>query len=156
MDSKFQTLPVVCDYMASLIKGKERICLEPTPGDGNLVRAVKAKGHIVAVPKDDYWQMDHGAVKYYDYGIMNPPFTPMKQGALFLEDVMQRCDHVIALMPWFYFINSDKRLSKMQDHGLKAVTSLPRKAFANSRIQTMIIELEIGYKGPTILKTFSW
>lgn len=61
-------------------------------------------------------------------------------------------DHVIALVPWFTISDSDVRLRSLKRWGLKSVTALPRKTFEYVRIQTVVLELEKGFKGETIFK----
>ncbi len=148
----FQTLPVVAEYMASLMPAKCGTILEPTPGIGNLVAAVKDKG-IVTAP-NRYHDIDMKI--RFDWAIMNPPFTPMELGYKFLSSVMERTDNIIALLPWFILINSQRRLEEIERYGLVSVTHLPRKAFPNSRIQCCVLEMRKGYIGTTEFKTFNW
>jgi len=119
---EFQTPPAVCDYMASflpeIITGS---ILEPTPGEGNIVSALRKRisvGAIVAPERFEELSKD----LRFDWVVMNPPFTPMKVGYQFLEDVMKMSDNIIALLPWFILINSERRLKRIKEFGLKSVT----------------------------------
>ena len=148
----FQTPPVVAKYMASLMPDHCGTILEPTPGSGNLVRAVTGKGEITAPGNFENLPRD----SRYDWAIMNPPFTPMKEGYRYLKAVMEMSDNIIALLPWFILINSDKRIREIKSFGMVSVTSLPRKAFPSSRIQTCILHLRKGYEGETLFTIFDW
>ena len=158
ISTEFQTPPIVCDYMASLIpkctSGWWNI-LEPTPGIGNLVAAGKEKG-FVSYPKGDFWTFYKKSKARYDYVLMNPPFTPMAEGVSYLKACMELSDNIIALLPWFILINSDSRMNMITDFGLVSVTHLPRKTFPNSRIQCCILELQKGYEGKTEFTKFYW
>jgi hypothetical protein len=156
IDTNFQTPVVVCDFMASMINGKGRLVLEPTPVTGRLVKSIQNNGHLVYFPDSDYWYMDHGVVKTYDYTVMNPPFSPMSEGYRYLQDAMKRSEQIIALLPWFIIINSERRLNDIKEWGLKSVTALPRKTFPGTRIQCCIIEMDNFFGGTTEFKTFSW
>ncbi len=152
MNDNFQTPLIVCDYMASLVpKRKNLSILEPTPGKGNLVSALRKKGNVTA-PK----RFESVIGKEFDIIVMNPPFTPMERGYYFLSECMKMSNHVIALLPWFILINSDRRLNEIKSYGLKAVTHLPRKTFPGCRIQTCVLEMKQGWTGPTDLKYFTW
>jgi hypothetical protein len=52
-------------------------------------------------------------------------------------------------MPWFTISDSDVRLRALKRYGLKSVTALPRKTFEYVRIQTVVLQLEKGYRGDT-------
>jgi type I restriction-modification system DNA methylase subunit len=161
----FQTPHEVCRYMVDLLPVGVKKVLEPTPGDGNIVKAAEAKGLIVTAPID-YFQLP---VDRYDAVIMNPPFsskftflenapetvthTGMRIGYWFLQECMKRSDIVIALMPWFTISDSDLRLRFLMDYGLKSITALPRKTFQYARIQTCIFELNKGFKGDTVFRS---
>jgi len=136
----FQTHPQVCEYMTSLLPAGIVTVLEPTPGEGNLVRALK--GFQVTTPCD-FWQISGR----FDASVMNPPFTPMEQGYRILYAVMKMTDIIIALMPWLTIINSQKRTDDIKAYGLKSVTHLPRSAFPGARVQTCILEMQKGYHG---------
>lgn len=43
--TNYQTPPFVCSYMAGLIPRSSSSVLEPTPGLGNLVKAIKERGY---------------------------------------------------------------------------------------------------------------
>jgi hypothetical protein len=60
------------------------------------------------------------------------------------------------LMPWFTISDSDVRLRHIKSYGLKSITALPRKTFEYARIQTCVFELEKGFKGESLFKTFQF
>ncbi len=150
--NSFQTPPVVADYMASMLPINCGSILEPTPGLGNLVAAASKKGTVTAPTRFE----DIKKGSRFDWVIMNPPFTPMQEGYKYLTEVMEMSDNIIALLPWFIIINSEKRLNKIKEFGLVSVTCLPRKTFPNCRIQVCVLELIKGHDQPTIFKTFTW
>ena len=135
----FQTPIKICKIMADMIPTKVKTVLEPTPGDGNLVRCLA--GYKVTAPKD-FWLI--GGV--FDAVVMNPPFTPMATGYEILFTCMDMTDNVIALMPWLTLINSERRTNRLIEYGLKSVSHLPRSTFKGSRVQTCIIELRRGWQ----------
>ena len=155
---QFQTPPVVCDYMASLMLPE--FCgfiLEPTPGIGNLVKALNPKGIVITFPTFEAAYSEFLVTnKKYDWVVMNPPFTPMSEGWRYLTTVTEMSDNIIALLPYLILINSDIRLKFLFDYGFESLTSLPRKTFPGSRIQSCIIKLQRGYSDSTIFKRFSW
>ena len=71
----FQTPQHICEYMGSLLPTNSGTILEPTPGKGNLVKVLEKKGTVVA-PND----FNDVIGQRFDWVVMNPPFTPMKQG----------------------------------------------------------------------------
>lgn len=145
----FQTPKHICEYMASMVD-KDSSILEPTKGNGNLVLELNKVGHVYA-PDGDFLLQDHNA--FYDYVVMNPPFTPMPLAYQILYITMGMTDNIIALMPYLTLINSDKRTRDILNFGLKSITHLPRTAFKGSRVQTCILEMKRGYKGQAIFKT---
>jgi len=145
MLNNFQTKMWVCDFMVSLIPENVLTVLEPTPGDGNLVEALK--DYDVTAP-NEFWDVK----QTFDAVVMNPPFTPMKLGYEILYATMEMSNIIIALMPWLTIINSQKRTSDIKGFGLKSVSHLPRSAFPGSRVQTCILEMEKGWKGNRILR----
>lgn len=138
----FQTPEWVCEYMVSLILPGAKTVLEPTPGKGNLVRALA--GYEVTAP-DEFWNVSGR----WDGVAMNPPFTPMEQGYKILYRCMELSRIIIALMPWLTLINSERRTQDIADFGLRSVTHLPRSAFPGARVQTCILAMERGYRGDT-------
>lgn len=148
----FQTPEVVAKYMASMIPDNCGTILEPTPGIGNLVKAANLKGEIIA---PEYFE-DIQKGSRFDYAIMNPPFTPMAEGYRYLKEVMQMTDNIIALLPWFILINSERRINDIIEFGLVSVTHLPRKTFPGCRIQVCVLEMRKGFMGGTAFKSFSW
>lgn len=159
----FQTPPEVCKYMASLVPTGARTVLEPTPGIGNIV--AQLSGYEVTAPAN-YFDLDKK--QRFDCVVMNPPFSSksafgvpqhlnrlgMRLGYIILQECMGMSDNVIALMPWFTLSDSDVRLRALKKYGMKSLTALPRKTFEYVRIQTVIIELQKGFKGETAFKVF--
>lgn len=144
---QFQTPALICNYMASFLPDNAGLILEPTPGKGNLVEALKDKGEVIAPV--DFFELNKNEYGWFDWIVMNPPFTPMKQGYDILYECMGLSDNIIALMPWLALINSTKRSKAYFEFGLKTITHLPRNIFKGSRVQTMIMELRKGYRGET-------
>lgn len=156
MDSNFQTPPIVADHMAAMIPGFVKTVLEPTPGQGNLVAAVKRKyGDSMKITAPERFE-DINPNSKFDATIMNPPFTPMALGYEYLEKCMEMSDMIVALLPWFILINSQKRLDAIMKYGLMSVTNIPRKTFPCTRIQCCILHLNKGYIMDTKFKTFNW
>ncbi len=152
LSDQFQTPPIVANYMASFLPNNCGTILEPTPGIGNLIEAAKDKGNIFA--PQFFEDIKKGS--RFDYAIMNPPFSPMKEGYRYLSEVMLMSDHIIALLPWFIIINSERRLNAIKSFGLVSVTHLPRKTFPGCRIQCCILQMKKGYKEDTLFKNFNW
>lgn len=160
----FQTPPQVCEYMCSMIPEGTITILEPTPGEGNILKCLD--GYLVTAPKN-YFDLQH---KKFDCIVMNPPFSAkyvfgqpehvkdagMKIGYRILFECMEMSDHVIALMPWFLILDSSVRLKLLNDFGLKSITALPRSTFQYARIQCCVFELSKGYKKETQFKIFNF
>ncbi len=166
--------------MASMIPKGAITILEPTVGNGNLFLAARKEldarfgdrfgGNSIVECPGDFFLLN--PEKKFDCVIMNPPFstksailtnaptelhgTGMLIGYYILAECMKRSPSIIALMPWFTIIDSDVRLRIMKSFGLISVTALPRKTFGYARIQTMILQLQRGYTGPTEFKTFNF
>lgn len=163
----FQTPGNVCDYMASMIPKEAKTILEPTPGIGNLVTAVQKLGYEVTAPSD-FFLLDF--TQKFDCIVMNPPFSSksaimknapkdvdlkgMKLGYYMLNQCMEMSENIIALMPWFTISDSDVRVRKLRDFGLKSLTLLHRKTFKYARIQTVIINLQKDWNEQTTLHYF--
>lgn len=159
----YQTPPEVCKYMASLVPAGVKTVLEPTPGNGNIVAQLSS--YEITAPAD-YFKLDKQ--QRFDCVVMNPPFSSksafnvpdhlnkhgMRLGYHILTECMRMSDNVIALMPWFTLSDSDVRLRALKKYGMKSLTALPRKTFEYVRIQTVVIELQKGYKGETAFKVF--
>lgn len=176
IEMQFQTPAAVCEYMCSMIPTNAYTVLEPTPGIGNLVRAIekelssRGKGYIVTTPSNFFDEKSYTTDPVYDCIVMNPPFSDksafrlpnnddykgMKLGYAILKDCMNKSDNLIALMPWFTISDSDVRLRYIKSFGLKSITALPRKTFEYARIQTCILELQKGYKEESLFKTFQF
>ena len=150
-NKNFQTPMEIIEYMALMIGFKPECILEPTPGAGRMVRYLRSGGYKVAAPKDIF-SLSKG--KRFDMVVMNPPFTPMDLGYKILFDCMDRSDNIIALMPWLTIINSEKRLKKIDDYGIRSITHLPRRIFSGSRVQTCILELASWYRGSIEFKIY--
>jgi len=137
----FQTPADICEYMVSLIPAGIRDVLEPTPGKGNLVAALRLAGYQVEAPTDFF---SH-PIRNHEAIVMNPPFTPMQRGYEILYRCMERTDIIIALMPWLTLINSITRTDRIIEYGLVSVTHLPRTVFKGARVQTCILEMRKGF-----------
>lgn len=163
IDTNFQTPIPICNYMVDMVPAKAKTILEPTPGLGNIVKALEAKNRYQIITADDFFLLDRA--KKYDCIVMNPPFSSksafidnapndaetkgMKLGYHILKQCMEMSDNVIALMPWYTISDSDVRMRYLRSFGIKSLTPLPRKTFQYARIQTVIIELEKGYQSDT-------
>ena len=143
----FQTPENICEYMASFLPKSAGKILEPTPGKGNLVKALEKHGDVF-VP-DDFNKMP---TKKFDWIVMNPPFSPMKQGYEILYKCMEMTDNIIALMPYLTIINGEKRRKDIMDFGLKSISHLPRSTFKGARVQTCVLEMKKGFVGQTVFK----
>lgn len=162
----FQTPLEICDYMVSLLPESVKHVLEPTPGEGNLVKALCGKGFTVTSPGDFFLLKK----QRFDAVVLNPPFSSkyavldnapanmnqhgMRLGYYILTESMGMADMVVALMPWFTISDSDVRLRFLKNWGLKSVTALPRKTFEYARIQTVVLELVKGWEEETTFKVF--
>lgn len=166
IDPNFQTPIAVCKYMADMVPPHVKTILEPSPGLGNIISQLHGYDITAA---EDFFLLEK---RQYDCIVMNPPFSSksafmdnvpegfdekgMRLGYYFLTECMKMSNNVIALMPWFTISDSDVRLRFIKNYGLKSLTALPRKTFQYARIQTCIFELEKGFTGDTIFKTFSF
>lgn len=162
----YQTPPDVAAYMASLIPKFAKHILEPTPGVGNLLKAIYNAGYAPHAPFN-YFDI---RAQRWDAIVSNPPFSKkftnlenapekfmvegMKVGYQFLYDFMELTDNIIILLPWFVITDSDVRLRGLKRWGLKSITSLPRKTFQYSRIQCVVLEMEKGWKRGTEFLVF--
>ena len=142
----FQTPEWICRQMVSLVPLGTKTILEPTPGEGNLVRALSE--YEVTAP-EDFWEWSGR----WDCIVMNPPFSPMSQGYKILYRCMKMSDYIIALMPWLTLINSERRTRDIVNFGLQSVMHLPRTAFPGSRVQTCIMIMDRQFRDTTKL---SW
>ena len=106
---EFQTPEWCAKLMAQMIPVGSNI-LEPTPGNGNLVRAAEKRGTVIAL-KDFFSEI--GSYPKFDCVIMNPPFSPMPVGYKILEHCMTTADRIVALMPWLSIINSERRTARL-------------------------------------------
>jgi hypothetical protein len=147
----YQTPPYFCDFMVS----KAPVCknyLEPSPGAGNLVAAIK-RAHPnanITVPKNDFFKMQ--AREILDCCvIMNPPFTPMALGYQFLITAFSYSLDIVAIMPMFLITNSAARQEQLFKIGLSELVVLPRCIFRGTRIQIgLFIFSPTGHKPPIL------
>jgi type I restriction-modification system DNA methylase subunit len=160
----FQTPTHIAKFMVGMIPIGARTILEPTPGEGNILKLLQQHKEYHITAPDNFFTLP---AHFYDCVIMNPPFSDkqaygipeafeikgMKTGYYFLKECMNRSDHVIALMPIFTITDSDVRNRIFKSYGVKSITLLPRRTFEYSRIQTCILELHKGWPHPT---TFSF
>lgn len=157
---QFQTPKFVCEYMVDLLSPfKVKHVLEPTPGEGNILNTLRNRKYCTHTV-DDYFDLPKD--KRYDAVVMNPPFNcayadltkasnskeliGLKFGYFMLEEAMKRANVVVALLPVFTIIDSDIRTKQILDFGLVGITQLPRKTFGYTRIQTVILCLNKGWK----------
>ena len=147
----FQTPEWVCNLMAGLIPGHPETILEPTPGAGNLAKAIDRRypSSIIYTPE----QFEKFDLHSVDCIVANPPFTPMSMGYKLLDRFFVLSENIIILMPWLALINSERRTKSYIEHGLKQIIHLPRKAFSGSRVQTCILVFEKDYHGDIIFKS---
>lgn len=61
----FQTPPDVAGYMARLVPDWVKTVLEPTPGRGNIVRALHKRGFDVTAPEDFFLLPGGGQMGLY-------------------------------------------------------------------------------------------
>lgn len=143
----FQTPEWVCNEMVKLIPPTAMSILEPTPGAGNLSRAIQYKFGNTKVTQhaprvfEDWKRVRVGCI------VANPPFTPMSKGYEMLNEFFEISDNIIILMPWLALINSEKRTAEYISRGLKTIIHLPRRAFNGSRVQTCIMVFKKGFNG---------
>ena len=69
-NNNFQTPIWIVKYMISLIPSNCKTILEPTPGDGNIVKQLNGNYEITA--PEDFFLLEH---KKFDAVVMNPPFS---------------------------------------------------------------------------------
>lgn len=168
IDKNFQTPIEVVEFMLSMVPKETKTILEPTPGIGNIVKALRNRNYDVTAPEDFFLLKK----QMFDCILMNPPFSSksaymqnaphgaetkgMKLGYYILKQCMEMSKNVIALMPWYTIADSDIRLNYLRNYGIKSLTHLPRKTFQYARIQTVIIELEKDYTGEIIFHVFKF
>lgn len=164
---QFQTPVFAAKYMVSLIPPGIKTVLEPTPGEGRIVRLLKERDYEVTAPKD-FFLLDKNL--RFDCIVMNPPFSKetanlenapasyksknMRIGYHIFKDCMRMSDNIIAIMPWFTLIDSDVRQKQLKGFGIKSVTCLPRRTFEYIRVQTAVIHLAKGWNEPTIFEVY--
>jgi hypothetical protein len=136
-----------------MIPPNSHAVIEPTPGVGNLVRALRLRGYEVTAPAGDFWT-DIGPEQRFDAVVMNTPFS--EDGWKIVLRCMELSDHIIALQSWMVLINSEVRTKLLFDYGLKSVTHLPRRTFPGARVQTCVFEMCRGYRGDTIFRRIDY
>lgn len=141
----FQTPDWVCRLMVLRIPLSAKSILEPTPGEGNLVRAIQQQFPDAVVYSPEHFEKFD--MHQVDCIVANPPFTPMKVGYQLLEKFFELSYNIIIIMPWLAIINSQARTERYIENGLKQVIHLPRSAFPRARVQTCILVFEVGYCG---------
>lgn len=151
----FQTPPWCCDVMVSMVPAGVRTVLEPTPGLGNLASALRKASYEVTAPTGDFFKQDWQGKKF-DAVVMNPPFSPPKLGYDIMFQCMEMSESVICLQPWEVIINSERRLRRIKEYGLKSVSHLPRKTFPGARVRCCILELSKGYSGPVTFQAIEF
>ena len=173
---QFQTPDYVADYMVSLIKEEPRLVLEPSIGEGNLVKALWKrfpKCHVLGFDtkqttlKDDrleFFKLDFMKVKdsylldtigyRFDLILANPPFTPMLLSYGFFEKLINIQKRGVYILPYLFLINSNSRPKKYsQIVNVKNIINLPRNVFKNARIQSCILDV---YDGETRDSKYTW
>jgi hypothetical protein len=164
---QFQTPEHVADYMVSLITEEPKLVLEPSIGEGNLVKALWKrfpKARVVGFDveetplQDDrleFFKMDFLDAKMdylvktigyrFDLILANPPFTPMLLSYKFFDKLINIQKRGIYILPYLFLINSDGRA---RDYSLlvdvKNIFHLPRSTFKGSRIQSCILDVRDG------------
>lgn len=152
----FQTPPLLCDYVVGLLPDSVRTVLEPFPGIGNMVTALKKGERFQIDAPENYFALEP---KRYDAIVMNPPFSEttfenlpeslrgsgMRAGYAVFFECLQKTDICLAIMPTFVMLDSDKRMRNMLDFGMKSVTFLPRRTFGFIRVQTAVFEMVKGW-----------
>jgi len=159
INAETQTPIEVCKYMVSMVPSNTKTVLEPTPGSGNLVRVLKKKYKVIAPTNFFEWKQT-----WVDCVVMNPPFSRnetnlngapaevlklsgTKTGYYFLFKAMDLSDNIIAIMPWYFIINSKSRVDQLMRFGLVSITNLSRTVFKKVRVQMCVIRLKRGYTG---------
>ena len=155
--------------MVDLIDKKPKLVLEPSIGEGNLIKALwkkypdaKVIGYdIVDTPlKDDrllFLKQDFlsANVEYIpDLLLSNPPFTPMTLSYQFFDKCINIQKRGIYILPYLFLINSTNRPKiYSQIINIKNIIHLPRNVFKNSRIQACILDV---YEGKTDISNYKW
>jgi hypothetical protein len=156
----FQTPPYLCNFIAEVVKqslGPDELIVEPTPGAGNMVAALRAGGfQRVEYPPGDFFKWLPSAGPAAIVG--NPPWSPMTKA----YEILFRCLDmnprlVVMVMPWMTLLNSDSRIQKLAAKGLNSIIALPRSVFPGIRAGCCILvftpELgtvqEVGVRFPT-------
>lgn len=166
---EFQTPMYVADYMVELINYKPNLVLEPSIGQGNLVKALwkkypecKVIGYdIEETPliderltfiKQDFLKADIDFKP--DLILSNPPFSPMCLSYNFFDKLVKIQKRGVYILPYLFLINSNSRPHKYSEEiDIKNIINLPRTVFKNSRIQSCILDV---YDGKTLLTNYMW
>lgn len=143
----FQTPPWLCRHLVEKLERvipKSALVVEPTPGAGNMVKALKAAGYTnVETPPGDFFDWRPSSKPMAVVG--NPPWTPNTLA----YKVLDRCLEfgpalVVMVMPWVTVTNSDSRAQRLKAAGLGAVISLPRSVFPGVRLNACVLVIEPG------------
>lgn len=152
-----------------MIDKEPKLVLEPSIGEGNLVKAlwrrfpnVKVIGYdIEDMPLKDnrlifYKQNFLSANINYvsDLILSNPPFTPMTLSYKFFDKCINIQKRGIYILPYLFLINSTNRPKYYsQIINIKNIIHLPRNVFKNSRIQCCILDV---HEGKTNIINYKW
>lgn len=165
----FQTPSYVADYMVSLIDKEPKLVLEPSIGEGNLVKALwnkfpntkviaydiedcPIKDDRLTFIKQDFLQAEINFRP--DLILSNPPFTPMTLSYEFFEKCHYIQSRGIYILPYLFLINSTSRPKKYSSElDVRNIINLPRNVFKNSRIQSCILDI---YEGTTTNTKYIW
>lgn len=143
----FQTPPWLCRHIVGKLERvipKSALVVEPTPGAGNMVEALRAAGYTnVEFPPGDFFDWTPSGKPVAVVG--NPPWTPNTLA----YKILDRClefgpDFLVMLMPWYTLTNSDSRAQRLRAAGLQTVISLPRGVFQGVRINSCVLVIEPG------------
>lgn len=147
----YQTPPYFCDFMVSKAPRCQNY-LEPSPGAGNLVAAIKRRypDSTITTPIDDFLMMPGKEIPNCCV-IMNPPFTPIIVGYHHLLHAFSFSLDIVALMPMYLLINSLRRQEQLFQLGLRELVVLPRCIFRGTRVQVGLFIFSPGGPRPPIL-----
>ena len=155
--------------MVDLIDKEPKLVLEPSIGQGNLVKALWRKfpnTKVIAYDimdsplKDDrliFYKQDFlsANIDYTpDLILSNPPFTPMTLSYQFFNKCIKIQKRGIYILPYLFLINSTNRPKIYSKNiNIKNIIHLPRSIFKNSRIQCCILNI---YEGTTNISYYKW
>jgi len=155
--------------MVNMIEFEPELVLEPSIGEGNLIKALwdkypntkvvaydiedcPIKDNRLTFIKQDFLQAN---IKFKpDFILSNPPFTPMTLSYKFFDKCQQIQNRGIYILPYLFLINSTSRPREYsQKLFIKNIVNLPRNVFKNSRIQSCILDV---YRGKTDTTNYLW